>query len=377
MIQFIQDIKEDKLRMAFNNDVIRFRLSQGVAAYCIVTMTEDVSVRLYPGPDGIFYFNFKPYIASIINTRNFEDNLQTQIQSTSANSFVYDFTDGVFLNLVVKIQAVRSDNTTDNGEYSLRWIAGVEQLREHSELSINDMLLLTPLSKQTNNHAYLKYWQGYPFDFGLYNHIEEGVNILNKTNLLSQEFYTPGTITRLFFSDGRTDETIEDVLPLIEGVNQLEIDPHSDKRFYLSVEKVAYRCGVYIKWLNKYGAYNYWLFENTAAIDRTTKQLGELYNDNENFENSFGRSIQIGKESQDVIKVITEALTEAESKIVEGIIDSPKIYLFTGQPFARNSYRDWIEVSLKTTSSRIKNYKQKLNNMAFDFELPQRYTQTL
>ena len=74
---------------------------------------------------------------------------------------------------------------------------------------------------------------------------------------------------------------------------------------------------------------------------------------------------------------MAELLNEEERRIVEGLIDSPKIYLFTGRPYGRSSYRDWLEVTLKNTNVRLKNPKQPLVNFAFDLELPLRYTQTL
>lgn len=189
-----------------------------------------------------------------------------------------------------------------------------------------------------------------------------------------------GPVCRLFFSDGRTDETLEDLLPITEGRNNIRfkttsLNQHTYK--YIHLDKVPYQCGVYLKWLNKYGGYSYWLFEDTFAIDRSTKYTGEVDNDNANPEDAFGRVLQMGKESQDTIKVTAELINPEERTVTEGLLDSPKIYLFTGQPFARNSYRDWVEVTLKTTSARIKNFRQPLTNFSFDLELPQRYTQTL
>ena len=134
---------------------------------------------------------------------------------------------------------------------------------------------------------------------------------------------------------------------------------------------------MYFKWLNKYGGYSYWLFENTWSLDRSSKYTGELDRDTANLDEMFARTAQLGKESQDTIKVVAEHLNEEERGIVEGLVDSPKIYLFKGRPFSRSSARDWIEVTLKNTNVRLKNARQPLVNFAFDFELPIRYTQTL
>lgn len=382
MITFIKDIDLDKLRMAYNNDVLRFyNESTAPPVWAEVALrTPDVDVdlfriRLYPNPQGQFFINLKPYITSLINTRDFDDTLETNLQVENPQSFIYNFTDGTFINKNLYMSIMHADGSHGDGGYSLSWLAGVEQHDEHTSFRRTDMLVLSPFKKETSNSYYLKYWQGYPFDMALYSTLG-AFTVRNETNKLSQNFTKKGNVDRLVFSDGRTDETLESLLPFVEGINQLKISKSSAEK-WITLEKVPYKCGVYLKWLNKYGGYSYWLFENTYSKDRSTKQLGELDRDSENIENSFGRTVQIGKESQDTLRIVAELLTDDERRIVEGIIDSPKIYLFTGSPFSRNSYNNWTEVTLKTTNTRIKNPKQPLTNFTFDIELPLRYTQTL
>jgi len=373
-IVFIQPLQANKLRMAFNNDIIRFRSNTPLpVAYADVTAA-GLNVRLYPNPAVEFFINMKPYVCALINTRNFEDTLHTDLP----NTFIYDYSEGSVLNLNLDIKIVFTDTTSQHQTFGLTWLAGVEQLDNNNSFIKSDNLILSPFKSYTNNYHFLKYWQGYPFDMSFYS--TGTLQLINQTNLLVSEFDMPGQVNRLVFSDGRTDETLEEIMPLVEGFNefravtkyqQIETD-----RFML-LEKVSYKCGVYFKWLNKYGGYNYWLFEDTYSIDRNSKSLGELDRDNDNVDTALNRSLQVGQQSQDTIKVIAERLNIDERIIVEGILESPKIYLFTGQPFARNDYNDWIEVSLKTTNARIKNFKQNLTNFVLDFELPVRYTQTL
>jgi hypothetical protein len=391
-IVFIKSLEPLKLRMAYNNDVIKFysNNSTTIVKYADVIIdtpgsVPDVTMRLYPAPDGTFTCNLKPYIVSLINKRNFEDTTQTNINSNDITSFFYDNTIGTILKKNLNIVIPGESYTV-----GLFWIAGVEQLGLRPQFDMREFYVMSPYDKNTYYHNYIKYWQGYPFDLPFFygNNITANINnykIKNETNLLDMSFTIDKTGSvnlagRLFFSDGRTDETLEDLLPLVEGYNKLiwsKVGQPSTKDKFITLEKMPYRCGVYFKWLNKYGGYNYWLFENTYSIDRTSKQLGELSRDNDNLEDTFSNAIQIGKDSQDTIKVIAELIPEHERIVLEGIIDSPKIYMFTGQPFARNGFRDWVEVSLKTTNTRVKNPKQQLTNFVFDFELPQRYTQTL
>jgi len=394
-------INQNKLRLAYNNDVLRFYsdINTSPVVYAEVWakagmgLPDTFRVRLYPDPGNRFFLNLKPYISAIINTTGFEDTLQTNLQTPNPNSFIYSANAGKYLAQVLYIKVFHEEEDVfSSSSYSLAWIGGVEQISESNAFLKTDLLLLTPFKKDSANSYYLKYWEGYPFDVTIYNVFtrlsEDVVTFLNQTNGISQSFRPPLSdmlfgqvcVTRLFFSDGRTDEAIETILPVIEGTNDIKISSYNkgeDDIKYLILEKSMHKCGVYFKWLNKYGGYNYWLFEDTAAIDRSSKQLGELERDNANVEETRSRTIQIGKESQDTIRVVAELLTEEQRRVVEGIIDAPKIYMFTGKPFAQNDYNDWVEVSLKTSNVRVKNHRQGLTNFALDFELPIRYTQTL
>lgn len=382
MIQFVKDIDVDKLRMAYNNDVLRF-YNNGTAPAVWAELAlragtdEDIfRVRLYPNPQGRFFINLKPYITAIINTRNFEDVMETNLRKQLFPSFLYSFSQGTYLNRTLHFTIMHADGLNTNATYNLSWLAGVEQPGDYTRLAADQPLVLSPFKRDATNQHYLKYWQGYPFDMAFYSGSINFITLHNETNGLGRQLSGLSVVNRLFFCDGRTDETLESFIPLIEGFNKLRLGTGATQKNII-LEKIPYKCGVYLKWLNRYGGYSYWLFEDTYSIDRSTKQLGELERDNENLENSFGRTIQIGKESQDSMRIIAELLTEDERRIVEGIIDSPKIYLFTGRPLSRNNFNDWVEVVLKTSNTRIKNPKQPLTNFTFDIELPLRYTQTL
>jgi hypothetical protein len=380
MIQFSKDLNLNKLRMAFNNDVVTFWSTGSLLPLYADVIISSQALRLYPDPENRFYINLKPYVQALMNTRNFEDTLQPSIAGGFAGDYIFDFTAGSYLDTDVKFTITLSDNTTETfTAHTLTWFAGVEQLNDYNTLLKTEPLVLSPFKRHTANHYYLKYWEGYPFDLSLYCP-GTVINLKNDTTLLEQDFDVAGKVSRIVFSDGRTDETLEAFFPLTEGHNSIRIMASAEATVndkFLTLEKIPYRHGVYLKWLNKYGGYSYWLFEDTYSVDRSTKQLGELDRDLNNLEDSFGRAIQMGKESQDSIRVIAELLTEEERVVVEGLLDSPKIYLFTGRPLSQNGRNSWVEVSLKTSGSRIKNARQPLTNFTFDLELPQRFTQVL
>lgn len=370
---------EGLLRMAFNNDIVYFASSTtGLPLVRAEVTINSTVVTLYPSPNRVFFINLKNFVATLINTNRFTDVLFTDIQTPAPSSFIYDYTYFNYLVAWVEFKIFISDNTEETETKNLTWIAGVEQ-HGYMPMMKNGLYVLSPFKKLTNNQYYLKYWEGYPFDMPLYvGQNWEYITLSNKTTGYDVDFQNPFTISRIFISDGRTDFNLEDILPLVEGHNQLELNDSADgNRKYIQLEKIPYKCGVYLKWLNKYGCYSYWLFENTVGIERIGRYQEALANDFENLSTSLGREIQTGRETQDTLKIVAELLTEDEMTILEGLFDSPKIYLFTGQPMARNNFNNWLEVSLKSPSTRIKNYKQGLTNIAIDIELPMRYTQVL
>ncbi|KGO91740.1 hypothetical protein [Flavobacterium subsaxonicum] len=398
MIVFTPEVDTTKLRLAYNNDVFRFRSNSALAPlYCDIQLAgsqdfniPDVNLRLYPDPDGNFFVNFKPYITALINTTNFQDTLSPDLQTLYPQTFLYDRTTAHYIQKGTWFRITLNDNSVESDYKIFDYICGVTQPDSRISLQKNSIYALAPFKQNTTNSYYLKYWQGYPFDVTLYVPKTGPLQVKNLTTLFSMNFSHTGQVKRLFFSDGRTDETLEDILPMQEGFNNLQLKQTiplsandtididtANNTIYLTLQKVPYQCGVYLKWFNALGGYSYWLFEDTYSIDRSTKQLGELDFDNANIEDTLGRTLQIGKESQDTFKIIAELLTPDERTIVEGLLDSPKVYLFTGKPYARNAAQDWVEVTLKTTQARIKNPRQQLTNFTFDVELPVRYTQTL
>lgn len=376
-LQMITPPGSERLRMAYNNHIIRFG-SSIAPLYADIT-ANGLNVHLFPHPDGTFFFNFRPFVSALINSRNFDDLNVAGLDINDPSTFIHDFTEGTVLKLEVQIKVAVSETVSETANFSLSWLAGVEQVSNHHNFNTAGTYLLSPFRKLTANSYYSKYWQGYPFDIAFYT-LANTLAIYNRTNLLSASFGLTGSAHRLIFSDGRTDETLEDLLPMVEGTNMLRfsagVPSHANAR-YVTLVKEPYKSGVYLKWLNCYGGYSYWLFEDTYSIDRSTKHLGEIDREMQNLEDTITRTLQMGKDSQDTMRVVAELLTEDERGIVEGILDSPKIYLFTGQPYSRSSSRDWMEITLKTTGTRLKNARQPLTNFTFDLELPQRYTQRL
>jgi hypothetical protein len=180
---------------------------------------------------------------------------------------------------------------------------------------------------------------------------------------LTNVLITPTVITN-------TNRVNRIILPtaieLQDGYNHLEIGGN-----YFYIEQLSQYCnGHYIKWLNSLGGWNYWLFDK-GNDTLTTKDLGTIYNDYNDIVDTVSPYVAIGKTSENNIAVNQANITPNELLILNDLPDSPKVYLFQGLP------NNWLEVTIKSSSFRVANSKEKMTNFNFTIELPTNVTKTL
>lgn len=376
-IVFSKAIREDRVNLAYNNNVITFSTNSGFnPVYCDVTIDGNI-IRLYPSPDGLLHYNFKEIIPTLLNTNNFQDNLAPDLST----SFVYDWTAPVLLFEDITFELLLSNDAIETTTKSVYWLNGYVQLRNYKKLYPSMDLLVdkSTLLQQPINDSYYnffcKYWAGFPFDITVLKIIDNDIDITNKTNAINFVFNNIDTnVERLVFSDGRTDVSIEDNLTLVTGFNDL----HINSQFNVLLEKVVPNCtdGHYIKWINSFGGWSYWYFykgnENLA-----TKEVGFLFNDNNNLEDTISPFVSMGKSSETSIQLSQDGITEFEYIGLKEILDSAKIYLFTGTPFSQNTFNDWVEVNLKPATFRTSNARDNQYNLSLTIELPLNVTRTL
>ncbi|MDI9256329.1 hypothetical protein [Flavobacterium sedimenticola] len=378
-ITFSKDISTIKLLMAYNNNIVEFSSnSTQVPIKCEVTGF-NINAVIYPSPSGNFYFNLMEYIKAEINTNNFTDTIVPALDGTNDDSFTYDSTDGHYLNDTVLFKIIFDDASFETASRDLKFLSGVEQLESWKKNEIliasANYMILSPVKDRTNNTTYLKYWDGYPFEFSFYtNYHHDNFKLINTTNAQDYTFAAKGRVTSLYLSDGRTNETIENFLPLVDGLNVLRIEHDTVLQDpIINLRKEDSDCGIYIKFLNKYGKWNYWLFSEQHYRNRATRYESELGNDFKNISETVSPTLQSGKTASDSIKCYYEKLNEEERTILDGIIESPKILLFTGERFSKAEPSDWIEVTLKGNSFQLKKPKTNFYNIELEFELPNRY----
>ncbi|MGL4346886.1 MAG: hypothetical protein ACRCR9_02225, partial [Chitinophagaceae bacterium] len=322
---------------------------------------------------------FKSYISVLINTENFSDDLVTNLPIT----YLYDVSNGCYLEGNVNIKINFSNNTFDQTTINLHFIAGAEQLINNKNNQIlfanNTFSILSQVKDRTNNKNYLKYWDGYPFDFSFHTVSKTGdFSIQTLTAGVTTIFPRPlSNVTSLVISDGDITTTLQSTLPLTTGKNELAFKINNiDQNVFLTIDRIDATCGIYLKFLNQYGRWNYWLFDSKVIITRNTRYTQEMENDFYNLEDTISQVLQKGKESNDTLKIFYEQANAEEALILENLFDSPKIFLFTGVRYSKASINDWVEVTLKNTSFETKN-KREVYSYFLELQLPERYTQNI
>jgi hypothetical protein len=374
-VVFTQDISQTETLMAFNNNVIRFGTDSGLIPVDALISIGSFNAKIFPTPDNTFYYNLKDVAKSLVNTKNFADTTDLATDFT-APSDLTKAVQGIVFSGNLTIALTLSNGTQETATRSLRVLAGVEQLESYKQGQIfrGEKTVLLPLFPKTSDRFYARYFEGYPFDVSFMDTFAGNFELLNETNLLGEAFDSKGIVTRLVFSDGRSDESINDVLPISLGRNVLR---WADQDIRLIIDKVDVCEGVYLKWLNPYGGWSYWLFPKFSQRNLNTRKIGELENDFDNLTDTQSPQISLGREGVERISLDSDLLTPEKFNLLSTIYTAPKIYLFTGEAFSQASVYDWIEVSITNTQHRTRNWKGQPINVTLDIELPKRYTQTL
>ena len=192
-------------------------------------------------------------------------------------------------------------------------------------------------------------------------------SITLNSGIQTTETYTnENRINRVIISNGN------ELINLERGYNNFVINNVS-----IQIENITEVCGGhYLKWLNAFGGWNYWLFYK-GNDTLTTKDLGTIYNDYEDVVDTISPYVAIGKTSENNIVVQQELITPNEMLILNDLLESPKVYLFTGTPNEVAQPNDWLEVTIKAGSFRVVNSREKMNSLSLTIELPSNNTKTL
>jgi hypothetical protein len=361
---FNKDLGTSALLYSFNNNVVRFKSNTaGVTQTKATILTNGNTYTIYPDPAGNFYFNFKGIKSVELNVGNFAETINPDL----AVSLVYNWTPKTILEETITFTVFLSNSTTETATRAVTWLNGFANLIDYKRNYPNLILdysafMLKPL-------PLIKYWPGLPFDIGFYVNPGANFTLINNSASIDWTFTNTNKVPRLFFSDGRLDISIEDYVPLNDGFNSMTLESGTNSINFL-VEKINSYCnGTYLKWLNSFGGWSYWLFYK-GNENLQTKELGVLNNDFSNLEDTVSPMISLGTESQNTIALLQEGITKDEMLLLRDLLDSAKVYMFTGIAFTQSSDKDWVEVIVKSGNFRLSNARERINNLSITIELP-------
>lgn len=388
-IFFTKTLDDAVLLMAYNNNTIEFYSDSAVAPLnATIQVGANPPVVIYPQPNGRFYYNFKTLITSIINQDNFVDDAEF-----IADPFDYDWTK-VYNADAIGVTVKLIDLSTDSDTLSLKWLAGFFQ--RLTPFRTTPLYGLQILSQRYEDRRYAKMWLGYPFDITFLNESlidpeYTGIQVTNFASGIAEpitDIALGYKVTRLLIHDGESDITSEGVTPfeIQVGLNPLNFIDHffgEPQNLDLEVVDPCLKTDyleqtpqLYVKWLNSLGGWNYWLFES-ADIVRNTKDLGEIDNNSLDLSDSVSPTIQIGKTSVDRYNITTDVINRQELMVLNDLLDSEKIFIYTKPAFSTYHPTNWLQVSLNTTSVNVQKSKNKFNRFDLVLETPQRENRTI
>lgn len=371
----------ETINHAYNNAVVTFNSDNVLTPkHCVIDVNGE-SLKITPNPDGNFRYNFKSIQNILLNQNRFTDDLSPDIQPADDSTLTYDGTASTFLELNVTYTITFSDDSTEQLQKSYNVLRSVEQaedfIRQQFQ-SDNNLYLLSPFKDDSALTYYAKYFEGYPFDLSLLSLDNgESLKVTNQTVSIDYPFPIDDTkVIRFVLSDGRTDASVEQYIPLVDGFNSLVLD-NNGNLISIDLEKQDAGCGVYIKWLNNYGGWSYWLFNDRHNRERDLNRLDEVNNDYNNLKDTTDPYYNLGITSRDELDLVTDDLNDKQKLLLDTIYDSPSVYLFTGKPFAQATAKNWLRVNVTNSVANIRDYRDNKYNVELTVELPKRNTMTL
>ena len=371
---------------AYNNNVIVFSSDDETKTptFCDITINGTAfNTTIYPNPNNEFYYNFKEVFPSVVNSNSFQDLTDVRFDPSDVATYVYSEDESTYRELNISFSVTYQDSSVENLNRQVNILRASLDLETFKRYQIpNQLIDNTVLTTYAENGfvgfprvGYAKYFEGYPFDFTFLS--PSSVTINNLTNLDSITLENLTNVTRLGISDGRTDTTIDLFFLITDGVNILQFGDDSPSYKLKLVKENQCNEGVYLKWLNTLGGWSYWLFNKNYRKDLQVSNLGSINNDFNNLDQTTSPMLSLGKESNNTVRCLTDNIGKEDSDLLTTLFESPKVYLFTGTPFSKNTYQDWIEVEVSNRNVITKQYKNNLNSFEVVLKLPQKNTMKL
>lgn len=317
---------------------------------------------VYPDSDGKYTFNLKEIAKVGVNKLGFED-------SEAFDDAFFKSIGGNYLSQDITIEVFNS-TTSETLNKTYTFLKSAYQVGDR--LNDNPYQLMT--YNQNSIDHYLTYWEGFPFHFTIQRATNlDDINIKNIGTGLETGAMTASETSsfRLNVDNNEGDDwTNQNFLPLTDLVNKLEIYANDVFKSNLFLKKRSNCSGVYLKWLNRQGDYNFWLFDEFYQEQQGASDLDFVgRNEFNNIQDLGSQFRSIGKESQKTLTVKTK-FDAREAEVLSGLIDSPSVQMYSSKEYGVKG--EFIDVDIDANFSFFN--KRNLNNMTVTINLPELIT---
>jgi len=335
-----------KILNAFNNSVVRFESDSPVEILnAEITITSDSSYtfEITPSPEGKFYFNFKGVMQKLINASRFHDSCPYPVGTMWEDVNAY-------LDVNVEYRINYEDLSFDTASFSYTFLKGLNQVPERNYFESRGQLF--PLLRMAGGETYLTFFKGFPFSIPFYG---ENISVTivtyeadqaNRSSNAVVNFTHKKEVARLILSNG------------VDVWDQITSNEHgiNINGSYINL-KIVERCGVFLKWHNQYGGWNYWLFDNNYLSDTKESLIGSIANDFSNLPDTVSPEVSMGKSTSKSMQLFANNVEMDQVEMLLGIIESPKVLFYLGEKDSGSN--EWVEVAISKKTAQYKSRGHK------------------
>lgn len=354
----------DELLNAFNDNVIIFKRNNSEKLE--ITFNGKYPITLYPSPTNEYYLNLKEPAKALINQNKFKDEITPDIEN---EGYVYP-DNSMYLKMKISIDRVVGRQRF-NAELNYQFVKAVEQISNFKDTifkaNTDKGYLMLPRLK-TEDFYRVNYYEGYPMDVSLYletSNINESkqlyLKLKNTTTGHQANVSWRYFVSRLYFSQGSQNFTIDDILPIQTGVNRIELEINRNKSLLLYVNKKESKCAPYFKFYRNRGGWGYIRFEKEFSIKDKIRDQKEVSLDFDGIQNTLTRSLVSEKQSTIEMKFQTEALEDWEMQNFKDFVRSPRVEMYVQDLFQKQEKDSWVGVKVSGNSLDTKSLKTKFN----------------
>jgi hypothetical protein len=172
---------------------------------------------------------------------------------------------------------------------------------------------------------------------------------------------------------GGDNWTSDNFLPLIEGLNRLEIYEDAVFKTNLLLNKKKKCSGIYLKWFNRNGGFSHYLFDEFFIDKIKGSELGKVLNvEFNNIPNVTSNFKSIGKKAAESLSLKTRYDSE-EYELLKDIFTSPLIQMYT----SRTAYVEGVFIDVFVDGTISFSNKRGNNEIVLTVDLPEVITAKL